>query len=266
MFMIPAVVLGYALIPRVAADLCSSGQYTSLLNFIEPNACVPSGYLQTQDLGSTNRDDLIDTCEERCNAIGPNCQAFVGTLWKAADSDAATGTCFFYATAPEEPAGCSDYPTEIIGEAKSILDVCLDVSLGTASPTADELPEETAASEETASTEESTHRREHHRTRSHHRDDRAVHSTTKAAPSTIKEALRTATPSTAAPHSSKAARALHSSAKAAVSTSASSSTKSVSKAARAVHTETKETVKPTTLLTKTVASSTSKTTTTTTKH
>jgi hypothetical protein len=107
-------------IPVAATCSSTPQQYNAIPNFTA--GCIPSGYFQAQDLGNTSPTDMTTRCEQACttNQFGPSCEAWVGELWKAADSGLYSGQCFYYgpSSVPTAPQQCADHPTELIAERK----------------------------------------------------------------------------------------------------------------------------------------------------
>jgi hypothetical protein len=124
-------ILGALLVSLVSATCSLQGQYDLIQGFANSNGCVPLGYYQAQDLGEITPTDLVSTCESACTAMS-NCEAIVGELWAAADSNLYTGQCFYYSTVPKAPRVCADHPTILIGDFKDHSLSCFSSHLGAA--------------------------------------------------------------------------------------------------------------------------------------
>jgi hypothetical protein len=132
--LIQAAVVGSILVGRALANICttsgsscsaSTQQFNSIASFASPKHCVPLGYFQATDYGTVTPQSLACKCEAQCKSYGSKCTAYVGELWKAADSNLYTGQCFYFSTAPTAPRACADAPTTIFAEKKDNSLSCL---------------------------------------------------------------------------------------------------------------------------------------------
>src|ERR1700712_5729282 len=82
-------------LPSAFAVCTSSNKYVVVPKYVEPNACVPGGYFQAQDLGNTSPIGLKTRCESQCTSFGSRCAAYVGQL-QTAPNGLSTGQCFYY--------------------------------------------------------------------------------------------------------------------------------------------------------------------------
>ncbi|KAL2060813.1 hypothetical protein VTL71DRAFT_8865 [Oculimacula yallundae] len=113
--------------PSILATTVPSFQYNAIKGFTNANGCVPSGYFQAQDLGRTKQADMISRCEAQCTSYS-RCEAWVGQLNKAADSNLYSGSCFYYSSPPNGPRQCADRPTALLAEQKDRTYPCLTCS------------------------------------------------------------------------------------------------------------------------------------------